>query len=389
MSIVTPTSVETLLQQMVRIDTVNTTVSGNPLAEAKLTAYLESLAQSWGMKTRRLPVPGRGDNLLVTPAAAPDPAAQGLVFMSHIDTVATAGMTIDPLSGEIKDGRVWGRGSSDTKGTGASMLWAFKQYLSDKGPKRNVAIVFTLDEEYGMLGVRHFISNGWNELGFKARGVIVGEPTRLQPIIAHNGIARWKIVTQGVASHSATPANGRSAISDMMRVVQRIESVYIPSLTAHHAMTGKAQASVNLISGGSQVNIIPDRCEVTVDRRVTPGEVMADVLPAVERELDVLRAADKSLRVHIEPLFMGPPSDPVVAAPLLPWIESALVKQSLPTQTYGKPYGTEAGDLSAAGIPAIVIGPGDLAQAHTKDEWVLIEQLHLGVEFYLSLMLGR
>lgn len=386
MSVRPPETVVELLQEMVRHETVNTITSGNPLAEAKLTAWLEAVAQAWGFHTRRMPVPGRGDNLLVMPELIP--GADGLVFMSHIDTVTLKGMTIDPLGATIKDGKMWGRGTCDTKCTGAAMFWALKRFASQNNRRQNVALVFSLDEEYGMLGVRQFIKDGWNSLGFKARGVIDGEPTLLSPIVAHNGIGRWKIIARGKATHSSRPQLGRSAITDMFKVIQRFESVYIPNLTRSHPLTGKAQASINIIQGGVQANTIPAYCEIWMDRRIAPGEDMKDIIPAVERELDVLRKQDPTLQLEVETLFLCPPLHPDVSTKILPEVQSALQRVGLPTDPKGAPFGTEGGDLSEAGIPCIVIGPGDVTKAHTDDEWFEMSQFEPGVEMYFQMMVG-
>ena len=300
-----PDTVEALLQQMVRLNTVNTAASDDPLAEAKLCDYLDSVAQAMGLATRRLPVADRGENLLVTCETSPE--RPWLLFVSHMDTVTIEGMTIDALGARIEDGKLWGRGSCDTKGTGAAMLWALRQYAGETHRPTNVAIVFSVDEEYGMSGVRSFVRRDYPSIGFRAAGVIVGEPTMLKPITAHNGVGRLKVITHGIAAHSSKPAAGRSAISRMMRVVDAIESRYIPSLTASHPMTGKAQASINIIRGGSQINIIPDRCEIHCDRRLVPGEAPESVAPAIEALVDELRQRDKGLEAEVEMIFDSPP----------------------------------------------------------------------------------
>jgi len=295
-------------------------------------------------------------------------------------------MIIDPFGGEIRDGRLWGRGSCDTKGTGAAMLWALQEYTKGENQPHNVAILFAIDEESGMRGIRNFIQNDYKALGFEPAGVIVGEPTLLQPIVAHNGCVRWKIVTSGVAAHSATPDLGHSAISDMAAVIQTIERDYIPNLSMSHPMTGKAQCSINIIQGGIQVNVIPESCEIHLDRRVVPGEDENTVLPAVEKVLDTVRQQIPGAKIEQHLIFQCPPLPPEPAQKLLPKVQTALSEMNLATEPLGVPYATDAGDLGSAGIPTIVLGPGSIAQAHTKDEYLELEQLERGVELYLRLM---
>ena len=190
-----------------------------------------------------------------------DRQAPWLLFESHLDTVSVEGMTVDPFQGRILDGRLYGRGACDTKGTGAAMLWALFRYRQRGGPN-NVAILFTLDEEIGKTGVRTFVASQLTDLAWRPVGVVVGEPTRLRAVVAHNGVVRWRIRSGG---------RGRPLFESRQRTVRHcmitevigaLEERYVPRLTAEHPLTGKAQCSINLISGGTQINIIPEHCEI-------------------------------------------------------------------------------------------------------------------------------
>jgi acetylornithine deacetylase len=308
------------------------------------------------------------------------------MFDSHLDTVTIDGMTIDPLTATVREGRMYGRGACDTKGTGAAMLWALRQYAQSTRQPNNIAILFSIDEEFGMSGVRSFVARDYASLGFTPRGVIVGEPTRLQPIVAHNGAVRWRIATAGVAAHSSDPSRGVSAIRKMVDVIGGLERDYIPSLTRRHVLTGKAQCSINIIRGGQQINIVPDTCSIDLDRRVLPGERCEDVMPDVQPLLDRLAAADPDLRVTQAPIFSCPPLAPADDASLLTAVQQALGGMGLPSEPVGGPFATDGGDLAVTGLPVVVIGPGDIAQAHTKDEWIDLDELHRGVELYGRLM---
>lgn len=379
-----PASVETLLGRMVAFDTVNAAVSGRVFPEAPLTAYLESLAQTWGFETRRLPVPGGGENLYVLHRVTAD--RPWLMFESHLDTVSIEGMTIPPLAGEIRDGRLWARGACDTKGTGAAMLWALRRYAEGQERPQNIALAFTVDEECGMTGVRALAGTHLAALSIRPRGVIVGEPTRCRPIHTHNGVVRWRVVTKGVAAHSADPSKGRSAIAAMMKVIEALETRYIARLAAEDAETGRARCSINLIRGGSQINIIPAECEVHIDRRLVPGEDGTGVLPATQALLEELRAGDPTIETSQDLLFAAPPLTTRHNGGLTATVQRALRGLGLEPAAAGVAYATDAGDLDAAGIPAVVLGPGDIAQAHTKDEYLDLDELRRGVEVYLALM---
>ncbi|NKB68594.1 MAG: M20/M25/M40 family metallo-hydrolase [Candidatus Latescibacteria bacterium] len=379
-----PVSCSQLLQAMVGFNTVNGHISGVSQPERPLAEYLEQVARGWGLATRRLDVGGAGFNLLVEHRVSAQ--APWLLCESHLDTVSIEGMTIDPLGGGIEGGRLYGRGACDTKGTGAAMLWALRQY-SEAGGANNIGVLFTLDEEIRKTGVRTFVEAQVAQLGWKPAGAIVGEPTRLRPVVAHNGVVRWAIQVEGRAAHSSDPSQGRSAISGMAAVIRALEESYIAGLTTHHALTGKAQGSINLIEGGSQINIIPELCSIQVDRRVVPGEEPEEVQPAVEAVLEQLRQQQPDLVVQQkEPSMLDYPLDPRGGEGLAAAVETVLVGLGLPGTGEGVGYGTDASTLARAGIPSLVIGPGDIAQAHTADEWIDLSELERGVEVYRALM---
>lgn len=378
-----PRSCEELLRAMVRFDTVNGNISGRPDAERELSCHMEGQARAMGFETSRLPVGDAGFNLLVTCRYGGD--RPWLLFESHLDTVSVSDMTIDPFAGEVRDGRIYGRGTCDTKGSGAAMLWALRRYAESERRPNNIAIAYTLDEEIGKSGIRSLVGQV-GSMGFRPAGAVVGEPTELRPVVAHNGVVRWAIRTKGVAAHSADPSKGRSAIRMMMAVMGALEGRYIPGLTASHPMTGKAQCSINMIRGGAQINIIPESCEIRVDRRVVPGEDPGEATPAVVRLLDELRRDDPHLAVEVEALMIDGPLDPAGGWDFIGRVRGTLEELGLASEPCGAAYATDASDFAQAGIPAVVLGPGSIAQAHTCDEWLSLDQLRLAVDVYLGLM---
>jgi len=384
----TPTvqSVIDLLQQMVRINSINAALPGSEGGEAALAARLEAIAHGWGLTTRRLAVAGRCEQLLVTHEVAGD--QPWILFDSHLDTVAVEAMSIDPFGGELRDGKVWGRGSADTKGTGAAMLWAMKNVAGTQAtpPPHNIALLFSVDEEITMRGVESFVENDLPALGFAPVGVVVGEPTELRPVIAHNGCLRWTLTTHGKACHSSTPHDGRSAISAMVRVIECIERDYIPSLEAEHPLTGSAVCSINLIRGGSAPNIIPESCTIEIDRRMVPGEDQVQVVAEIETLLEPLRRGDEPVAFTQNISVGHPPLGTQRNGPLTAKIKTVLGDLGLPTLALGAPFATHAAVFDAAGVPAVVIGPGSPHTAHTQDEWVAVEQIEKGVAFYEALM---
>ena len=382
-----PNSCEQLLCAMIGFDTVNGLVSGRVEAERPLAEYLMSVARQWGFAVQDLPVEGQAPNLLITHEVKA--GAPWLVFDSHMDTVDVAGMTVDPFQAKSTagaNGKIYGRGACDTKGTGAAMLWALRQYAGERNGAANIAVLFSVDEECGMTGADAFARIHLRQLDWDPVGVVVGEPTMMKLVTGSNGVVRWKIRTTGVATHSSSPARGRSAISDMIRVVDALESRYIPSLQAQHPMTGQACCSINIIHGGVQVNIIPESCSIDIDRRLVPGEDGRSVLPAVEKILDDVRMQHPQLQVKQDQPRIVEPHDPAVGKLFAEKVGAVLAPAGFDPQPTGAPYGTNGNRYGPQGIPTVILGPGSIDQAHTKDEWLSVKQLHLGVQGYYQLM---
>lgn len=388
LSMKVPRSALELLQEMVGFDTANRTALGEPFAERQLAERLEELAVHWKLTVERLPVADDAYNLLVT-AACSTPLgddAPWLLFDSHLDTVAFEGMTVDPLAGEMRDGCIYGRGACDTKGSGAAMLWALKTLQQRGELQQNVAILFSIDEEVTRTGLRAFVHRQLDNLPWRPAAAIVGEPTELQMVTAHNGLVRWQIVTRGKACHSSDPTQGRSAIRDMARVIALLEDEYIPGVEACHPMTGRAACSINLIHGGQQINMIPDECTIAIDRRLVPGEDGATVLPAVETMLNRLRDDDPALEVMQQTPRIENGLAPETNGELAKRVAARLAQLGLSETPVGAKYGSHASTFAEAGIPSLVLGPGNIDQAHSKDEYLELEQLEAAVDAYQTLM---
>ncbi len=380
----TPQTCEELLQRMVGFNTINRVKEGVPFVERELAEYLERIAGEWGLQTRRLPIPDVGFNLLVCHEV--DPSAPWLMFDSHLDTVGVESMTVEPFAGKIIDGRLYGRGACDTKGTGAAMLWGLRQVASQGIATTNTALLFSIEEEAAKTGARALVDSQLDQLGFRPVGIVVGEPTSLRMVTAHKGSVRWRIRTRGVAAHSSDPSRGRSAITAMVRVIDAIESQYIPRLDVEHPLAGRTQCSINLIQGGTQINVIPPTCEIRLDRRTVPGEDPTGVVPAVEAVLDTLRAEMPELAVEQDAVVIDPALAAEASAAFASRVGKVLETLGSPAIPTGAEYGTNAGSYAAGGWSAVVLGPGRIAQAHSAEEYLELEQLQRGVDVYARLM---
>ncbi|PTX94461.1 M20/M25/M40 family metallo-hydrolase [Opitutus sp. ER46] len=380
-----PEDVEALLAWMVSVDTVNPAYGGRPGGEVELATGLEARATRWGFTARRFPLPDGRFNLLI--AHAPNPGGSWLLCESHLDTVATTGMTVPPLQLTRRGSRLHGRGACDTKGSGAAMLAALQLAARSGQTQRNLGVLFTIDEESGMTGARTLAAEVLPRWSGPIEAIIVGEPTGLQPVVSHNGVIRWTTVAHGRAAHSSDPSRGQSAISTLVRVVAELEARYVPAVAARtDRLTGAAACSINVIRGGAQVNIVPARAEIEVDRRMIPGETAESVL--AERDA-LLAGIQPPLPGRIEhlPALCIPPLPAAANLRFLETIAPEFARLGLAATPTGARYATNASYYGAAGIPALVLGPGDIAQAHTADEWLDRAQLARAVQLYSALML--
>ena len=368
-------AVSRLLAELVSIPSVNP--MGRPHEpsyhfESALTAFLEEWFRALGVVCERHNVAPNRDNLV---ARYESPGARStLLFDVHQDTVPADGMTIDPFAASISEGRLYGRGACDVKGAMAAVLMAFSRLVHERpAGAASVVMVCTVDEEFthkGSLLAAH------SKLG--ADLAIVAEPTLLQIVNCHKGAVRWKVRTEGVACHSSTPQLGDNAIYRMGDVIAALKD-HASELAndAPHPALGPPSLSVGRIEGGQSVNVVPDWCEIEVDRRLVPGETQRDALTRIK---EFVRARLGRLdRVEFQPPFVAmPPLSPELVAKTN-WtdvVSSAIARVTGKRPVVmGVPYGTDAGPLAEAGLPCLVIGPGDIAQAHTKDEWIDLDQV--------------
>jgi acetylornithine deacetylase/succinyl-diaminopimelate desuccinylase family protein len=380
-------AVTRLLADLVAIPSVNPMGRGSTgpdYHEGAISHYLTGWFQAKGLRfDRQVIAPGR-ENLI---ARYDSPKGRRtLLFDAHQDTVPADGMTIDPFTPTIEGNRLYGRGSCDIKGGMAAMLTAFARLVRERpGDSASVIMACTVDEEFTHLGSSRLAASN---LG--ADLAIVAEPTGLDIVDRHKGAVRWKIRTRGVACHSSTPSLGENAIYAMARVLASLEE-YADVLAGSRPdpSLGPPSLSVGRIEGGISFNVVPDRCAIDIDRRVIPGERASDC-PGKARDYLASRLGDLMRRVEFDPPWVEmPPLIPGAAEPFLAGLRSAIERVGGRTpKLIGVPYGTDAGPLGEAGLPCVVFGPGDIAQAHTKDEWVDLDQVRLASEMYFEMALG-
>jgi acetylornithine deacetylase/succinyl-diaminopimelate desuccinylase-like protein len=369
-----------LLAELVARPSVNPmgrAVSGPEYREGRVTDYLISCLEGLGVAHERILVaPGR-ENVVAYHESLE--SKRTLLWDVHQDTVPVEGMTIPPFEPRIQGDKLYGRGACDVKGSMAAMLVAFES-LVRRQPigAASVILAFTVDEEYTHLGSSRLVEDA-----VEADLAIVAEPTELNLVLAHKGAVRWKIVTKGIACHSSAPERGDNAIYRMAKVVSALEA-HAAELAGSqpHPMLGVPSLSVGRIGGGSSVNIVPDHCEVEIDRRLIPGETPGDAMARVHRFVERALGGTEGFEAF-EPWVVMPALNPRVPQLWLERIEREIeaVTGRVPLRS-GVPFGTDAGPLGEAGMPCVVLGPGNIAQAHTTDEWVSLGEVRRAAEVY-------
>ena len=282
-------------------------VDGPEYFETRLTARLEQIAATHGLRTWRQPVATKRDNLLIRIDGEPTNEQCGglLLLEAHQDTVPVEGMTIPPFDPQLRDGRVYGRGACDNKGGLTAMLAAMVRLADEQPrPRPTVVLACTVNEEHGFTGAEA-ICELWENANQDRRvfqpphlatassfgsgplpkgkgevfprrpdAAIVAEPTNLHVVVAHKGMVRWRCHTVGRAAHSSRPEQGENAIFRMASVLAALERYqsHVVGTLAAHPLCGGPTLSVGTISGGLSVNTVPDRCTIEIDRRLAPGE---------------------------------------------------------------------------------------------------------------------
>ncbi|MGC1480536.1 MAG: M20 family metallopeptidase [Chthoniobacterales bacterium] len=361
-----------LLQELVRIPSVNP--DGDPgtdgIGEARIAEFLEAWLRGLGAEVELRDVePGRPNVLARFPTNGE--GKPKLLLAPHTDTVSVLGMTVDPFAAELRDGRVWGRGTSDTKGSMAAMLWALEQVgagLADLS--HEIWFAGLMGEEAGLQGSKALAAE--EEFDF----VIVGEPTELQTVHATKGCAWVTIRSNGHAVHASQPERGTNAILQMADVVRVLSEEVKSELDGlSDPLLGAPTMNVGVIAGGSKVNIVPDRCELKVDFRTIPGQSLRGVW---ER----LRAIRPELELDV---FESAPMNTSADHPVIRTLES------LGANCTGAPWFCDGAMFAERGMPAVALGPGSIAQAHTEDEFIAVTDLEAGGEFFERFLrrLGR
>lgn len=356
-----------LLQDLVRIDSVNPGLVPGAAGEAAIASFTAAWLQARGFTITLLEAtPGRPSIVAVAPGTG---HGRNLMFNGHLDTVTLAGYDGEPLEPRIEDGRMYGRGTFDMKAGIAAMMVAAAAAAA-RPHRGDIMVALVADEEFASAGTEEVLRH------FTADAAIVSEPTHEDIVVAHRGFAWFEATIHGIAAHGSRPDLGVDAIAKAGRFLTGVDDLAkaLKDGPAHPILgTGNIHASV--IRGGEEISSYPARCTIALERRTIPGETADTVEAELKEILDAIAAADPDFRYT---LTRGLERHPFEVPTEEPIVQTVLAAAEAITGTAsvlrGEPFWTDASLMLEAGIPGLLFGV-DGGGAHAATEWIELASL--------------
>jgi acetylornithine deacetylase len=350
--------IKEILADLVRIDSVSSR------SNAAIIEYLERRCQALGLITRRLPYTELGIEKINLVALTHDAKEVELALVGHTDTVPYDPNWSEATNLTERDGKLFGRGSCDTKGFIAAALTA----LESVKPQKPLALIFTADEEIGLRGAKQLAENK----PLRVRYSIVGEPTSLKPIRAGKGYSLAEVIVKGREAHSAYPALGASAVFRAARLINRLESIATQLRDDQHPAFDPPYTTLNVgvIHGGSAKNVLAGECRFTLEWRPIPTQPSDHLLNLFTAAIEEERKSDPGFECEVDASRQDTGFETAPDSPLVKLLERASGKESGTVA-----FGTEAAQMMRLGSESVVIGPGDIREAHRTGEFVPVDEL--------------
>jgi len=358
---------ETLVR-LVQINSVNPTLAPGAPGEREIAGFIAESLKSFGLETEiHEPVPGRTSVLGRLRGGG---GGRSLMLNAHCDTVDVAGM-VEPFCGAIRDGKVYGRGSFDMKGSLAACMTAAKA-LADSGARLagDVLVAAVADEEYGSLGTTDLIQR------VRVDGAIVTEPTALEVCLAHKGYLWIEVKVEGRAAHGSKFELGIDANMKMGHFLHRLNELERDlRARAPHPLVGPPSLHAAMLKGGAGLSTYAPSSTVEIERRTVPGETEAQALREIQAIVDSLAASDPDFQAAVRPFFVRNPFEVSPAAPIVRAVDAAAqrVLGRKPAHIGDTPW-MDAALLQSAGVETVVCGAKG-AGAHSDVEWVDLDSV--------------
>ncbi len=352
-----------IARALVATPSVNPAIEESGTGEAAVAELTAGWLRAWGLSVDTSEAAAGRWN--VVGRLEGDDVGPTLLLNGHLDTVGVAGMSVDPFGAELKDGRLWGRGSCDMKGGVAALLAATAKVARE--PLAGALVVaLTADEEHASLGMDALIRSG-----MRADAAVVCEPTELAVMPAHKGFVWVEANFRGRAAHGSRPDAGVDAIEHAGRYLAALGALRRQLQTVEpHPLLGHGSFHAGTIDGGSAPSVYPDACRLVLERRTLPGESPAGVVGEFQAVLDDLAAEVPELDAKLTQGLARPSTEVREDSPLVAGLLAACAAEGVDPMLAGMTAWVDAAFLNQAGTPAVCFGPGSIAQAHSADEWI-------------------
>ncbi len=364
-------TVQETLSELVAINSV----SAN--SNVEITNHLAQRCESLGFQLRRFPYTDHHGvekvNLIALAGADfSNTPKVTLALVGHTDTVPFDPNWEDALKLTERDGKLYGRGACDTKAFIAATLSAVET-VRLASLKQPLALIFTADEEIGLIGAKRLA----DAKAIEAQFAIVGEPTSLRPMRAGKGYCLAEVVVKGHEAHSAYPALGQSAVAGAARLITRLDDIAVQLQAETHPLFDPPQTTLNvgLIQGGTAKNVIPGACRFTLEWRPIPGQGPDRVLDLLSSSIAEENRSHPDLTFEVDASRTDEGYETASDSTLVKLLETVT---GLSSGTVA--FGTEAAQLTELGAESVVLGPGDIRVAHRTGEFVPINELQKCVE---------
>ena len=356
-----------LARALIQIDSRNPTLAPDSPGEGDCARTLASVLDDWGFSVQLIEsVPGRPNVVArIGPRDAPS-----LMLNGHLDVVGVEGMIHEPFSAEVRGDRIYGRGSADMKGGVAAMCAAaVKGALADSN--RQILVTAVVDEEYESLGMRALLADG-----IRADAAIITEPTRLAICPAHRGFVWMDIVVTGRAAHGSRYDIGVDAITHAGLLLAQLDKLERTRESGPlHQLLGRGSLHASTIQGGVGMSTYPELCNLSIERRTIPGELVEKATIEITDACARVKAMHPEFNARVTLRTAQLPSDVPVEAPVVRRLAGAIEREGAPVRIEGLSAWTDAALLNEAGIPTVCFGPGDIALAHAAEEFVPIDDI--------------
>ena len=358
-----------LTQELIQINSINPSLTPDGMGEAEIGTYVAEKLKELGLDVTTSEIaPGRVNVVGVLKGSG---GGKSLLLNAHLDTVGVEGMTINPFGGELREGRVYGRGAQDMKGSLAAMITAAKAIV-DAGIRLRGDLLITgvADEEYSSIGTEALVRR------IKVDGAIVTEPTDMHICCAHRGFIWFEVETIGRAAHGSRYNEGIDANMRMGRFLSELEKLEQELLQRKgHELAGPPSLHAALLQGGTEISKYAERCKLTIERRTVPGETVEGATAELQEIVDRLEKQDPSFKATVKATFWREPFEVREDAEIVQIMDKALDDRLShhPVHT-GQTFWTDAALIAEAGMETVILGPTGYG-LHSAEEWVDVKSV--------------